>query len=552
MSNNSFFASAVQTLATLGDLDHNLYLLQKYTKDAARLGSELVVFPECMNTGYLFNSKEHCLSLAETLSGPFISEMANLCRYYGIYLCSGFTEYESSTNQVYNSAILLDQKGETLIHYRKQFLATHDKNWFQVGDKGCPVVNTKLGKIGLMICFDGRIPEIARCLAVQGAEVIIDVANFFTMDQAELWVPARALENKTWFITATKAGVERSIYYPGGSMIVAPTGHVLATRQDDTHGITSAQVDPDLVQSKKLSERRPEVYQILSQPFEKTPLADIINQPLVPEESTVKVAAVQSNLTNQNIELDSIFNLISHVAKLGVKVIVLPQYFGMTTFLPNMTEAKAESEESLFKINKGCSIAEENQCYLILSTVEYSGNKLAPTAIIISPKGKVIGRYHKVHLNPVEKTWGVPGNNFPVFETSFGRLGVILGKDGQFPESTRALALKGADIIAWPCSWQHAFERDLLSVPKAVDNRIYLICSNRVDSPYQGGSLVVSPEGLNRCDINISFPSHKRLGAVVPHYAKLAISRQKSLIPNVDLVRNRLVSTYKILTSKLF
>ena len=128
MSNNSFFASAVQTLATLGDLDHNLYLLQKYTKDAARLGSELVVFPECMNTGYLFNSKEHCLSLAETLSGPFISEMANLCRYYGIYLCSGFTEYESSTNQVYNSAILLDQKGETLIHYRKQFLATHDKN----------------------------------------------------------------------------------------------------------------------------------------------------------------------------------------------------------------------------------------------------------------------------------------------------------------------------------------------------------------------------------------------------------------------------------------
>lgn len=236
----------------------------------------------------------------------------------------------------------------------------------------------------MIICFDGRIPEIVRCLAVQGAEVIIDVANFFTMDQPKLWVPARALENETWFITATKTGVERSIYYPGGSMIVAPTGHILATTQDDTHGITSAQVDPNLVQSKKLSKRRPEVYQILSKTFEKTPLADIINQPLAPERSNVKVAAVQFHLTSQNIELDSIYDFIPHVAKLGVKIIVLPQYFGMKTFLPNMTEAKAELEESILKINKACSIAEENQCYLVLSTVVYSGNKLTPTAIIIS------------------------------------------------------------------------------------------------------------------------------------------------------------------------
>ena len=57
---------------------------------------------------------------------------------------------------------MLDRKGEVAIHYHKQFLATHDQNWFAFGERGCPVVDTDLGRIGLLICFDGRIPEIAR------------------------------------------------------------------------------------------------------------------------------------------------------------------------------------------------------------------------------------------------------------------------------------------------------------------------------------------------------------------------------------------------------
>ena len=65
MAGNRFRAAVVQTLATLGELDANIQLLTHYTEQAVRLGAKLVVFPECMNTGYLFDSREHCERLAE-------------------------------------------------------------------------------------------------------------------------------------------------------------------------------------------------------------------------------------------------------------------------------------------------------------------------------------------------------------------------------------------------------------------------------------------------------------------------------------------------------
>ena len=67
MNKRRFRAAAVQTLARLGDIDHNIELVTRYVEQAVRQGAELVVFPECMDTGYLFDSAEHCRALAETI-----------------------------------------------------------------------------------------------------------------------------------------------------------------------------------------------------------------------------------------------------------------------------------------------------------------------------------------------------------------------------------------------------------------------------------------------------------------------------------------------------
>jgi len=90
MTKRRFRAAAVQTLARLGDYDHNIELATKYVEDAVRQGAELVVFPECMDTGYLFDSVEHCRALAEVITdGPFVKALSALSKKHSIYVASG-------------------------------------------------------------------------------------------------------------------------------------------------------------------------------------------------------------------------------------------------------------------------------------------------------------------------------------------------------------------------------------------------------------------------------------------------------------------------------
>src|SRR6266540_3253709 len=289
MKKKSFRAAVTQTLARLGDIDHNIELSKQLVNEAVRQGAELVVLPECMNTGYLFDSADHCRMLAERVpDGHFVSAMSLLAREHNIFIASGITEWDPTRERVFNSGILLDRNGKIAIHYHKQFLATHDQNWFSFGERGCPVVDTDIGRIGLLICFDGRIPEIARSLALQGAEIIVDMANFFAMDQAEMWGPARAYENGVWLVAATKAGYERSIYYPGGSMIVDPNGRVVAKMPYDRHGVIVANVLPELAHDKaiyagndRFADRRPTTYEILVRNYQDTPVSKIANEPIV-------------------------------------------------------------------------------------------------------------------------------------------------------------------------------------------------------------------------------------------------------------------------------
>ncbi len=556
MAKRKFRAAVVQTLAALGDLDANIALLERYTREAVRQGARLVVFPECMNTGYLFDSPEHCARLAEPLNGRYVQAMAGLAKKHRIHLASGFTE-KGAGGKAYNSGLLIGPGGDLLVHYQKQFLATHDQNWFEFGVNGCPVADTELGRIGLLICFDGRIPEIARCLALQGAEIVVDMANFFAMDQAEMWVPARAFENGVWFVAATKAGVERSIYYPGGSMIVAPSGEVLARLPYDTHGVATAEIDPAAAAAKswplggdKLADRRPDAYGVLGMPFDKTPLAPLLKKPLVPEEATTKAAAVQVHATSRPGSLDAAFAMVEHAALLGVKVIALPQHFNAPSWLPDAAEGRLAAQGAQPCVERAAALAAKYGCAIVLPLIEQAKGGFAPTAILLGPDGKAIGKQQQVHLEPETARWATAGDGFQVFETPFGRIGMMLGYDGLYPESARALTLLGADMVIWSGAWRHRYERELLAVPKAEDNRVYAVFANRTDCPYPGGSFIVPPNGFPHWDVNHSAPAATRHGAVMPCFVNLAMSRQKKMIPKVDMLRNRLVATYDALVMK--
>jgi predicted amidohydrolase len=439
------------------------------------------------------------------------------------------------------------------VHYHKQFLATHDQNWFSFGERGCPVIDTDLGRIGLMICFDGRIPEIARTLALQGAEIIVDMANFFAMDQADMWGPARSYENGVWLVAATKAGYERSIYYPGGSMIVDPNGRVVAKMPYDRHGVIVADVVPELAHDKtiyaandKFADRRPATYGILVKNYQDTPVSKTAHEPIVPARAASKVAAIQIHVA-ENVRSDDVFAMVDHTAKLGAQVLTLPEYALIDTWAPTAADAERAADGAKTYLGAAAEIAKRYGCVIALPTVVREAGRLVVATVLLGPDGAEVGRYRKTHLTAEERDWACAGDSYPVFETPFGRLGIMSGYDALFPETSRCLAAAAADIVLWPAAMREPFERELIAVPRAADNRVAVVIANRLDSPYPGGSLVVPPTGFPLWDLNQAAPRSLAMGAVMPMFIDLAVCRQKQMIPKVDMFANRLTQTYSAL-----
>lgn len=545
-----FTAAGIQTLAVLGDLDANIAIVESAVTDAVRRGAELVVLPECMNTGYLFDDAGQARELAEPLDGRYVSTLSMLAADHGIHLASGMTELGPDDRSIFNSAVLLDDRGNLIAHYQKQFLATHDQNWFSVGTTGYPVVETALGRLGLLICFDGRIPEIARVLAVGGVDVVLDMANFFAMDQADLWVPARAFENGVWIVAATKAGVERSIHYPGGAMIAAPDGSILDRADAGTHGMALAQIDPMAARDKrwpgggdKLRDRRPRAYTAIGAGYAGTLAAAQERQAVVPAELATKVAAVQAHALNASETLGQAVDMVGHAAALGVQLTVLPQAFAFPTASPTaalVRERAGEQDKARARIQ---DITARYRNVVVVPLVEEHEGEVSHRAVVLGPDGE-IGSQRQVHRDPSLPS-GPTADGFSVIDTPAGRLGVLVGYDGMFPESARVLALEGAEILAWCAAWEDERSRSLLTVPKAEDNRCYVIVCNRTDTGYAGGSLIVDPTGFPTPYLESVVPRDDRHGAVIPRYAQRSLTRVKEIIPGVHVLANRQVEHYQ-------
>jgi predicted amidohydrolase len=129
-------------------------------------------------------------------------------------------------------------------------------------------------------------------------------------------------------------------------------------------------------------------------------------------------------------------------------------------------------------------------------------------AVVIGPDGEMLGEYRKLHLPGEERLAFRAGYRMPVFETSFGEIGVLLGWDLAFPEAARSLALDGADLICICANWGHspAQERDAFVEEwrtyvqaRALENSLYVVASNRTGEEYSyhffGDSMVVGPRG---------------------------------------------------------
>jgi deaminated glutathione amidase len=260
---------ALAQLQSSIEISKNLRAAIDYTNEAKDKGASLVAFPEfLMAFSPASQSAQELTELAETLEGPFTVGLRNAARTAGINVLATIYERCELPNRVYDTALWIDGSGNLAAVYRKLHL--YDALGFRESDKFAPgsdltlPVQTDVGRVGMMICYDLRFPEMSRLLTLMGADVLVSPSGWVQGDmKVEHWqtmVRARALENGCYVIAPGQVG---NIYI-GHSMVVDPFGKILVD-MGERQGLKIVDVDLAVVKDVRdklplLKNRRADIY----------------------------------------------------------------------------------------------------------------------------------------------------------------------------------------------------------------------------------------------------------------------------------------------------
>lgn len=260
-----------------GLAQENKEMIHAAIVEALAVGSNLIVLPELVTSGYVFESESELRSIAIMSDDDVFEDWRRLIAKKDVVVVAGFPEL-GSDGSFYNSAAVVGNDGVRAI-YRKNHLWDDEKRWFTPGGVVPPVIPTEFGKLGVLICYDLEFPETVRDLAVRGAEIIAVPTNWPSSPRpngerppeiGNAMVSARL--SRVFIACCDRVGTERGVGWTGGSCVVEPDGWVLAERIDRDRGLVYADVDLSLARDKSLNrnndvlgDRRPELYGSLTE-----------------------------------------------------------------------------------------------------------------------------------------------------------------------------------------------------------------------------------------------------------------------------------------------
>src|SRR5438128_307194 len=216
----------------------------------------------------------------------------------------------------------------------------------------------------------------------------------------------------------------------------------------------------------------------------------------------VAVAQTEPKLAEKERNLEVCLGCLEEAAAAGAQLLVLPECAIPGYMFDSGDEAMQYAEEIPGPTTEALAEAcRRLDLYAVCGLLERDGDVLHNSAVLVGPEG-LIGSYRKTHLPflGVDR-FTVPGDELPVFETPLGRIGLEICYDLRFPEVTRTLALKGADIVAHPTNFPMAakVQTEVITLARAAENRVYLLTANRVGKErwgeFCGWSQIVDPYG---------------------------------------------------------
>ena len=220
------------------------------------IDADLAVLPELPFTGYGFSNREELLSLAEDPDdSSAVSDLVSLCLRRRMHIVTGFAE--RSGEQCFNSSLLLGPSGVCGI-YRKLHLFDREKTYFDPGNLPLRVFDIGGIRIGMMVCFDWIFPEVARTLALQGADILCHPANL-VLTYCQQTMLSRCIENMVYSVTANRTGCEKhpfgDLEFTGTSQIVAPGGVIIHRGDSKITEAYSVEINIDRARNKTITQR---------------------------------------------------------------------------------------------------------------------------------------------------------------------------------------------------------------------------------------------------------------------------------------------------------
>lgn len=257
----------VQFQSKMMDVEFNIKKGIDFIGDASKQDADLIVFPELFTTGYNPDMiREKYYDFAESLDGPNVKALCEAASRFRVNIVAPMILEKQMKGIIYNSAVVIGREGKILGTYSKTHLWAGERFYFKPGED-YPVFNMDIGKIGVMICYDGGFPEVSRILALHGAELILCPSAFpiWDKDMWDIYFVSRALENACFVAGVNRVGVEGNIHMFGNNKLANPRGKLLLDAVCDKEEMQIIEIDLDDVQEFRksvpyLKDRRIQTY----------------------------------------------------------------------------------------------------------------------------------------------------------------------------------------------------------------------------------------------------------------------------------------------------
>jgi nitrilase len=462
------------------DIEANLAACLHWLTEASQCDPDLVVLPEFCNHLSWYEDKQHCFDVSVQLDGPFLQAIVAKACELGVYVVVNCT-VQRADGSATGSSLLYAPTGELLADNTKQIYIGHENDFLAPAVTEGPVVATPLGRLGLYACMDGVINETPRCLALNGAQIMLNSLNSFATDEASLHIPVRAAENKVFVVAANKVGplvpeemiegISAATGIPleflcgaGESQIVAPDGSVLAKASRDRAEYVYADLEPAQAEIKTrpdgtdvFASRQPALYRAISE----NPEAQAL--PAMTGHEQVSAAVVQ---LGKSCDIDEACAGVVEACAQGAQLIALPPMAGDPA---NPVLAIALGTELVSRLAACCGDA------VVATTILFEDDTAAyrHSAVLIDSSG-ICHEQPQVHESQ-RFAGSALGRRFAATELSFGRVAVISSDDSIYPETFRLLALAGVEVAVVPLSPLEDWELATGLLERSAENRINLL-----------------------------------------------------------------------------